>query len=1465
MEEEQELDESFQNEEGEENVDDNLEIIMEENNFNYSENNNYSTSKKPQKSRMKSSSSSKYSNQVQTFQQNNQINDTHENQNDNIVKNFNNNFYFNTNDSDIKDENNEEDNINKDINNNLNENIEEKLNNSVNKDNNNIMDNNDNYYENDLHNKIINNEDENDLVNNDNNNFDVHNEKSDTNNNENYMKEDNNINYNQEENVELNISCQDNLDNAVIKDNNIPRNNNKEKIEDENQIELYSYEGNINENINNNDNYNDNINEEYFINQNIIGFQTNFKENKENISDNQQQNRNKEEEIKNETLNKEEIKNDKEKFNNKMPYISESNEDLNNKIKKRSGVIQLNKFSLSNSCNISKEEEISSDMNNKFAMSINNNKGNFTDREKEKHIASQKGALKILQLLISKKQEKEVMNKKQEEEYIDTFKRARSSQLLEVETLSEKNVINENENRNLYNIHNNSNISNNNSNYIFNNFNTYNNNENYKNKIVNLEDNYKNKEKKLDGRESKENLRKENSDKNIDNNLSKGNDNIEKIDKKSFNDENQLNEGKEKNKNDKEIIINNNQNEKKHENSNIINPKIKRINKGKIYIKNSKKVPYRRFKTSNNIIKSFLNNSNPNSYKKSENSKEENIPKLINEKISTISKFKNIQSEDRNYYNNYNNYNFNFNTNQSKSSTDEKQGKQENKENLQIYNKINPRKKLFTPYNNYMRFDQQTSLRNKRKNNLIFNNPEHSMLLYSKPLKSFESSFDTSTIYKRKNIQNKDFSQSPSYRIYSYKRPINQRRNSNGNFNMKYSDNFNINKAFKNKINMKMNKSISPSNYAKKIPSSNEVRKKNNFSNINYNSYNNNYSYYNEGKFNDIHINDSINDYNRVDTIDKNYFNKITKNKNKYLFNSKTSNHFKVYKKGNNFEERDLSSDNINYERYNNKNRYKYNSNINYINKKYNQNTFLKRNNMGNYHYHQRTARNNNSLPFFQPNRMNIQNYKYFNTDDYDNDNDEEVNYENNYIKNNILTNNLTDYNEYDDYDDGNDNNNEYNGNHNTSSDNYYNNKYNFNKNNIKNNEISINIENILSLEEKLNEIIFFLKERKNVKDQCYDFWNYFYNCSLYQKIEKTFKNEKDIEIIKLSINYELLSVMLCYEISFDKKALIKTYILLLEILELNHRNLMIICENILNKIILENQKNIWVFKLNEIVRNSKNEVEKYYQDNLSYSEKINFNTDKISKKIKNILLNYKTEYSSLINSLFRKIEQKTYEEINDFFREYILRIEKNTKNIQNNSLKIISTNSNFVPVRPPYILSPREKPYTLVLGLDETLVNFQQINYTQGVLKLRPFLIEFLENVSQYYELILFTTETQYYAEPIIKAIEQKKNYFDFVFYRENCVLIGNDYVKDLARIGRPLDSTIIVDNIPQYFRFQKENGIIIKSFWAQDPNDMALYDLIPILMNIAEEGLDVRDGIDKYSNEIAKKVSSNINKNYI
>ena len=144
--------------------------------------------------------------------------------------------------------------------------------------------------------------------------------------------------------------------------------------------------------------------------------------------------------------------------------------------------------------------------------------------------------------------------------------------------------------------------------------------------------------------------------------------------------------------------------------------------------------------------------------------------------------------------------------------------------------------------------------------------------------------------------------------------------------------------------------------------------------------------------------------------------------------------------------------------------------------------------------------------------------------------------------------------------------------------------------------------------------------------------------------------------------------------------------------------------------------------------------------------------------------------------------------------------------------------------------------------------------------MKLRPYLFDFLESVKPYYELILFTSKTKYYTIPVMKVIQNNKNYFDFIFYREHCIILGNDYVKDLTRIGRSLDSTIIIDNLPQHFKLQKENGINIKSFWAQDPGDRALYDLIPILVNIALGEDDVRDGLEKYKDDIITKIVSNI-----
>jgi len=69
-----------------------------------------------------------------------------------------------------------------------------------------------------------------------------------------------------------------------------------------------------------------------------------------------------------------------------------------------------------------------------------------------------------------------------------------------------------------------------------------------------------------------------------------------------------------------------------------------------------------------------------------------------------------------------------------------------------------------------------------------------------------------------------------------------------------------------------------------------------------------------------------------------------------------------------------------------------------------------------------------------------------------------------------------------------------------------------------------------------------------------------------------------------------------------------------------------------------------------------------------------------------------------------------------------------------------------------------------------------------------------------------------------------------------------------------------IIIDNMAQNFRLQKENGIFIKSFYGTDTKDIVFYDLIPILLDIAELFKDVRIGLVKYKDEILKKISANL-----
>ena len=185
--------------------------------------------------------------------------------------------------------------------------------------------------------------------------------------------------------------------------------------------------------------------------------------------------------------------------------------------------------------------------------------------------------------------------------------------------------------------------------------------------------------------------------------------------------------------------------------------------------------------------------------------------------------------------------------------------------------------------------------------------------------------------------------------------------------------------------------------------------------------------------------------------------------------------------------------------------------------------------------------------------------------------------------------------------------------------------------------------------------------------------------------------------------------------------------------------------------------------------------------------------------------------------------------------------------------------NTNFKPIPNPYIRTKNNKEYSLVIDLEETLIHFKfdNVGEDRGILRLRPGIKKFLDEVGKYYELIVFTTATQDYADELIDAIEENKIYFEHRFYKEHATIIDYDFVKDLSKIGRPLDKIIIIDNMSQKFRLQKENGIIIKAFWGEDNFDTALIELIPILVNIAKDGGDVRKGLIKYKDDIIKKVT--------
>nr|GEZ14268.1 hypothetical protein [Tanacetum cinerariifolium] len=143
--------------------------------------------------------------------------------------------------------------------------------------------------------------------------------------------------------------------------------------------------------------------------------------------------------------------------------------------------------------------------------------------------------------------------------------------------------------------------------------------------------------------------------------------------------------------------------------------------------------------------------------------------------------------------------------------------------------------------------------------------------------------------------------------------------------------------------------------------------------------------------------------------------------------------------------------------------------------------------------------------------------------------------------------------------------------------------------------------------------------------------------------------------------------------------------------------------------------------------------------------------------------------------------------------------------------------------------------------------VNFNYEDHKVYV-RCRPYLKEFMERVAE--TLVHSTLEP---CEDADFTFSVNFNYEDHKVYvrcrpylKEFMERVAGNYLKDLSVLGRDLAHVVMIDNSPQAFGFQVDNGIPIES-WFDDRSDQELLSIIPFLESLV--------GVEDVRPIIAKK----------
>lgn len=186
-----------------------------------------------------------------------------------------------------------------------------------------------------------------------------------------------------------------------------------------------------------------------------------------------------------------------------------------------------------------------------------------------------------------------------------------------------------------------------------------------------------------------------------------------------------------------------------------------------------------------------------------------------------------------------------------------------------------------------------------------------------------------------------------------------------------------------------------------------------------------------------------------------------------------------------------------------------------------------------------------------------------------------------------------------------------------------------------------------------------------------------------------------------------------------------------------------------------------------------------------------------------------------------------------------------------------------FEDLLPPLPPAPYQRPLTLVVTLEDFLVHSEWSQKHGWRTAKRPGCDYFLGYLSQYYEIVLFSSNYMMYAEKIAEKLDPIHAFVSYNLFKEHCVYKDGVHIKDLSKLNRDLGKVVTIDTDPNCYKLQPENAIPMEP-WNGEADDKLLR-LIPFLEYLATQQVnDVRPILNSFQDkkEISTEFESRVHK---